>query len=188
MRSSSFWWSCDFLKTRLLSTVYVITRLLWPFLGVTQSHGNGGSICISFMLKTFFYSRPNKLYVYCTVVKCCFSILCSNLNFPLCTCRLFGRLFLVLSLSCATAWNDSRQTSYIIQQKDVICCSIGPLRWVVSKKKSSWSNVVHVAIWLTLGHWILSLLGIHTHTHTHTYIYIILYIYIYIYNFIYIYI
>ena len=66
---------------------------------------------------------------------------------------------LVLSFSCVTAPNHFWQTSYIILQKDVICWPMGPLRWVVGKKESSWSKFVHVAIWLPLGHWILGLLG-----------------------------
>ena len=100
-----------------------------------------------------------QLYVYCTMVKWHFSILCSDLNFPFCICRLFGHFLSVLSFSCLTAPNPSIQTSYIILQKDVICWSMGPLRWVVSKKESSWSKFIHVAIWLPLGHWILDLLG-----------------------------
>ena len=32
------------------------------------------------------------------------------------------------------------------------------LRWVVSKKESSWSKFVHIATWLPLVHWILDLL------------------------------
>ena len=100
-----------------------------------------------------------QLYAYCTVVKLRFSILYSDLNFPFGICRLFGRFTSVLSFLCVTAPNHFRQTSYIILLKDVICWSMGPLRWVVSKKESSWSKFVHVAIWLPLGHWILDLLG-----------------------------
>ena len=37
---------------------------------------------------------------------------------------------------CITAPNPSRQTSYIILPKNVICWSMGPSRWVVSKKKA----------------------------------------------------
>ena len=42
----------------------------------------------------------------------------------------------VLSFLSVTAQKHSRQTSYIILQKDVICWSMGPLRWVVSKRKA----------------------------------------------------
>ena len=42
----------------------------------------------------------------------------------------------VLSFLCITAQKRLRQTSYIILLKDVICWSMGPLRWVVSKKKT----------------------------------------------------
>ena len=100
-----------------------------------------------------------QLYAYCIVVKRRFSKLYSNLNFPFCSYRLSGRFSLVLSFLCVTAPNHSRKRSYIILQKDVICWSMGPLRGVVSKKESSWSNYVHIAIRLSLGHWILSLLG-----------------------------
>ena len=90
-----------------------------------------------------------QLDTYSSVFKLRFSILFSDLNFPFCICRLFGRFSLVLSFSCVTAPNHSRQTSYITLQKDVIYWSMGPLRWVVSKKKkSSWFKFVHVAIWL----------------------------------------
>ena len=101
-----------------------------------------------------------QLYAYCTVVKRRFSILCSDLNFSFGICSLFGRFSSVLYFLYVTAPNHSRQRSYIIQQKDIICWSMGPLRWVMSKKESSWTKFVHVAIWLPLGHWILGLLGI----------------------------
>ena len=42
----------------------------------------------------------------------------------------------VLSFLCVTAQKHSRQTSYIILLKDVICWSMGLSRWVVSKKKA----------------------------------------------------
>ena len=76
-----------------------------------------------------------QLYAYCTMVKQHFSILCSNLNFLFCICCQFGHFSLVLFFLCVTATNHSRQTSYIIPQKDVICCSMGPLRRVVSKNE-----------------------------------------------------
>ena len=41
--------------------------------------------------------------------------------------------------------------SFIILQKDIICWSIGPLRWVGSRKENSWSKFVQVAIWVPLG-------------------------------------
>ena len=69
-----------------------------------------------------------------------FSILCSDLSFPFCICRLYGRFPSVLSFLSVTAPNHSRQTSYITLQKDVNWWSMGPLRRVVSKKESSWSN------------------------------------------------
>ena len=53
---------------------------------------------------------------------------------------------------CVTARKHSRQTLYIILLKDVICWSMGPSRWVVSKKESSWSKFVQVALWLPLSH------------------------------------
>ena len=58
--------------------------------------------------------------------------------------------------SCWRLFALERQTSYIIL-KDAICWSIGPLRWVLSKKESSWSKFFHVAILLPLGHWIIFL-------------------------------
>ena len=99
-----------------------------------------------------------QLYAYCIVVKRRFSILCSDLNFPFCISRLFDR-FSSGSFLCVTTPNYSRKTSYIIRLNDVICWSMGPLRWVVSKKESSWSKFVHVAIWLPFEHWILGFLG-----------------------------
>ena len=47
-----------------------------------------------------------------------FSILCSDLNFPFCICRLFGRFPSVLSFLSVTAPNHSKQTLYITLQKD----------------------------------------------------------------------
>ena len=91
-----------------------------------------------------------QLYAYFTGIKRRFNILCSDLNFPFCICCLFGR-FSVLSFLCVTAPNHSRRMSYIILQKDVICWSMGPLKWVVSKKESSWSKFVHVVISLPLS-------------------------------------
>ena len=88
-----------------------------------------------------------------------FSILCSDLSFPFCICRLFGRFPSVLSFLFVTAPNHSRQTSYITLQKDDNWWSMGPLRWALSKKESSWSKFVQVAVWLPLGHWILGLWG-----------------------------
>ena len=96
------------------------------------------------------------LYAYCIVVKRRFSKLYTDLNF--CICRLFGHFPSVLSFLCVTTPNHSRQTSYIILQKDVICWSMWSLRWVVIKKESTWSKFVRVSISLPLGHWILGLL------------------------------
>ena len=76
-----------------------------------------------------------RLDAHYSVVKRRFSILCSDLNFPFCICCLFGGFSSVLSFLCVTAPNHPRQTSYIILQKDIICWSMGRLRWVVSKKK-----------------------------------------------------
>ena len=107
------------------------------------------------MLKTF-RSRPNT----------CLCILhrgqtwsVPDLYFPFCICHLFGRFSSVLSFLWVTAPNHSRQTSYVILQKDVICWSMRLLRWVASKKESFWSKFVPVAMWLPLGHWFLGLLG-----------------------------
>ena len=43
----------------------------------------------------------------------------------------------VLYFLCVTAPRHSRQMSYIILLKDDICWYMGPLRWVVSKRKAS---------------------------------------------------
>ena len=92
-----------------------------------------------------------QLDAYCSMVNRRFSILCSDHDFPFCVVNsvVFLRFYL---FSCVTAPNYSRQALYIILQKNVICWSMGPLRWVVSKKESSWSMFVYVAIWLPLGH------------------------------------
>ena len=102
--------------------------------------------------------RLFQLYPYCTVVKWHFSSLCSDLNFPFCICRAFGRLSLVLSFFMRYSTKPLQTNSYIILQKYVICWSMGALTWVVSKNESSWSKFVHMAIWLPLGHWILGFL------------------------------
>ena len=48
------------------------------------------------------------------------------------------------------ARKHSRQTSYIILLKDVICWSMGPLRWVVGKKKAP-GQVCPGSYLITLG-------------------------------------
>ena len=83
----------------------------------------------------------------------------NHLNFLFCICCLFVRFSSFFSFLCITAPNQSRQTTYILLQKDVICWLIRPLRWVVSKKESSRSTFFHIAIWLPVCHWILGLLG-----------------------------
>ena len=87
------------------------------------------------MLKTF-RSLPNPTLYILHHGQRRFSILCYHLNFPFCICRLFGRFSSVLSFLCVTTPNHSRQTSYIILQKNVIFWSMGPFRWMVSKKKA----------------------------------------------------
>ena len=101
-----------------------------------------------------------QLNAYCTVVKRRFSV--PMLTFPSVSV-VYSVIFLLFYLSlCVAAQKHSRQTSCIIMQKGVICWSMGPVRWVGSKKESSWSKFVLVAIWLLLGHWILGLLGMST--------------------------
>ena len=55
-----------------------------------------------------------------------------SLPYPSSIWFVFLQFYLYL---CITAQKRLRQTSYIILLKDVICWSMGPLRWVVSKRK-----------------------------------------------------